>query len=45
MIVPAMTKAMHGTDEVESVELADGQVLPADLVLISTGVSANLELA
>ncbi len=45
VIVPAMTKAMHGESKVESVELADGQVLPADLVLISTGVSANLELA
>ena len=45
VIVPAMTKAMHGEDKVESVELADGQILPADLVLISTGVSANLELA
>jgi len=45
VIVPAMTKALHGAGKVESVELADGQVLPADLVLISTGVSANLELA
>lgn len=45
VIVPAMTKALHGDGKVESVELADGQVLPADLVLISTGVSANLELA
>ncbi len=44
VIVPAMTKALHGDGKVESVELADGQVLPADLVLISTGVSANLEL-
>ncbi len=45
MIVPATTKALHGDGRVESVELADGQVLPADLVLVSTGVSANLELA
>ena len=45
VIVPAMTKAMRGDGKVENVELADGQVLPADLVLISTGVSANLELA
>lgn len=45
VVVPAMTKAMHGDGKVEKVELADGQVLPADLVLISTGVSANLELA
>jgi nitrite reductase (NADH) large subunit len=45
VIVPATTKALHGGGRVESVELADGQVLPADLVLVSTGVSANLELA
>ena len=45
VIVPAMTKAMHGDGRVESVELGGGQVIPADLVLISTGVSANLELA
>ncbi len=45
VVVPAITKAMHGDGRVEEVELADGQVLPADLVLISTGVSANLELA
>ena len=45
VIVPAITKALHGDGRVESVELADGQVLPADLVLVSTGVSANLELA
>ncbi len=45
VIVPAMTKALHGDGKVQSVELADGQVLPADLVLISTGVSANLDLA
>ena len=45
VVVPAMTKALQGDSRVENVELADGQVLPADLVLISTGVSANLELA
>lgn len=45
VIVPAITKALHGDAKVENVELADGQMLPADLVLISTGVSANLELA
>jgi len=45
VIVPAMTKALQGDGMVENVELADGQMLPADLVLITTGVSANLELA
>ena len=45
VIVPAMTKALLGDGKVENVELADGQIVPADLVLISTGVAANLELA
>ena len=45
VVVAAMTKALHGEAKVENVELADGQVLPADLVLVSTGVAANLELA
>lgn len=45
VIVPALTKALLGEGRVEVVELADGQTLPVDLVLISTGVSANLELA
>lgn len=41
----AKTKALLGGDHVESVQLEDGSVLPADLVIISAGVSANLELA
>lgn len=45
VVVPAITKALLGEGQVDRVALADGQVLPADLVLISTGVSANLELA
>ena len=45
VVVPAMTKALLGDGKVENVELADGQIVPADLVLISTGVAANLELA
>lgn len=45
VIVPAMTKALLGSEKVESVALADGRVLPADMVLVSTGVASNLELA
>ena len=41
----AKTRALLGTEHVESVQLEDGTVLPADLVIISAGVNANLELA
>ncbi len=41
----AKTKALLGEEHVESVELESGTLLPADLVIISAGVSANLELA
>ncbi|HNW94645.1 MAG TPA: FAD-dependent oxidoreductase [Anaerolineaceae bacterium] len=45
VITGAKTKALLGAEHVESVELEDGARLPADLVVISAGVSANLELA
>lgn len=41
----AKTKALLGSDHVESVQLEDGSTLPADMVIISAGVSANLGLA
>ena len=41
----AKTKALVGLEHVEAVELEDGSSLPADLVIISACVSANLELA
>ncbi|HOA21875.1 MAG TPA: FAD-dependent oxidoreductase [Anaerolineaceae bacterium] len=41
----AKTRALVGYEHVEAVELEDGSSLPADLVIISAGVSANLELA
>jgi NADPH-dependent 2,4-dienoyl-CoA reductase/sulfur reductase-like enzyme len=38
-------QALHGTDRVEAVELSDGAVLPADLVVVGIGVWPNIELA
>ena len=39
------TKGFVGTDKVEGVELQDGAVIPADLVVIAIGVRPNVELA
>jgi len=39
------TEEIIGKDAVESVRLSSGQVLPADVVLLSTGVKPNVELA
>ncbi|GAU80707.1 NAD(P)/FAD-dependent oxidoreductase [Bosea sp. BIWAKO-01] len=41
----AATRGFVGTDRVEGVELADGSVVPADLVVIAIGVRPNAELA
>ena len=41
----AATKAFTGKDRVEGVELADGSVVPADLVVIAIGVRPNAGLA
>jgi nitrite reductase (NADH) large subunit len=41
----AATKAFHGTDRVTGVALADGEIIPADLVVLSMGVRPNVELA
>jgi len=37
--------AVKGTDRVEGVELGDGEVIPAGMVIMSVGVRCNLELA
>ena len=37
--------AIQGQDHVKAVQLSDGQILPADLVLVGIGVIANTELA
>jgi nitrite reductase (NADH) large subunit len=39
------TKGFVGTDKVEGVELQDGSVIPADLVVIAIGVRPNIDLA
>src|SRR5262245_5124798 len=41
----AVARSLLGTDRVEGVELADGQRLTADFVLLSTGIEPNVELA
>ena len=45
VIVPAKVKQITGSETVEAVELDDGSLIPADLVLISAGVRPNLGLA
>jgi len=39
------TRAILGTERVSGVQLSDGRELPADLVLVTTGIRANLALA
>jgi nitrite reductase (NADH) large subunit len=41
----AATKGFVGTGKVEGVELADGTVIPADLIVIAIGVRPNIDLA
>ncbi|CAN7249675.1 FAD-dependent oxidoreductase [Bosea sp. LjRoot90] len=41
----ASTKGFVGKDKVEAVELADGTLIPADLVVIAIGVRPNIDLA
>jgi len=41
----AQTEAILGDGKVNGVKLKDGQILPADMVLLSTGVRPNLEIA
>ena len=45
VIIGARTKAFLGEGHVRSVQLEDGRELPADLVVISAGVTPNLDLA
>lgn len=45
ILTEANTRAIHGTDKVEAVELADGRVLPADLVVMAAGIRPNIALA
>ncbi|HEY6457778.1 MAG TPA: nitrite reductase small subunit NirD [Steroidobacteraceae bacterium] len=41
----ARTVSIHGSVQVTGVQLADGRELPADLVVMATGVRPNTELA
>jgi nitrite reductase (NADH) large subunit len=43
--MPAQTAAILGTQRVTGVRLADGHELPADLVVMATGVRPNVTLA
>ncbi len=45
VITEANTKAILGTDKVEAVELADGRILPASLVVMAVGIRPNTNLA
>lgn len=45
VITEANTKAIHGTDRVEAVELADGTLLPASIVVMAAGIRPNIALA
>ncbi len=45
VITRANTKAIRGTKRVEAVELEDGTVLPADLVVMAVGIRPNAGLA
>ena len=45
VLTEANTKAILGDDRVEAVELADGRMLPADLVVMAVGIRPNTALA
>jgi len=45
IITSASVTELSGVDSVDGVKLADGTMIPAQLVIVSTGVRANAELA
>lgn len=45
IITEANTKRFHGEDKVTAVELEDGTILEADVVVIAVGIRPNIELA
>jgi nitrite reductase (NADH) large subunit len=45
VLTEANTKALHGDGRVETVELTDGRMLPADLVVMAVGIRPNIALA
>jgi nitrite reductase (NADH) large subunit len=44
-VMPAQTAAVEGAGRAERVQLADGTVLPADLVVMAVGIRPNVALA
>ena len=44
VLTEANTKALHGAARIEAVELADGTMLPADLVVMAVGIRPNAGL-
>ncbi len=44
VLTAANTKALHGDGRVEQVELSDGTMLPADLVVMAVGIRPNAAL-
>ena len=45
VLTEANTKAIHGDGKVEAVELTDGTILPAGLVVMAVGIRPNVALA
>lgn len=45
VLTGAAVERATGTDHLESVQLTDGRVLPADVLLVSAGVRSNVQLA
>lgn len=45
VITKANTKAIHGNGKVESIELADGTIIPATLVVMAVGIRPNADIA
>jgi nitrite reductase (NADH) large subunit len=43
--MPAQTEAILGEDRVTAVRFADGEEIPADLVVMAVGIRPNIELA
>ncbi len=44
VLTAANTEAILGTDKVEGVQLKDGRVIPADLVVMAVGIRPNTDL-
>ncbi len=45
ILTAASTRAIRGTDRVEGVELADGTVIPADIVVMAVGIRPETTVA